>query len=113
MVLEFEGQKTALLSSSLIPHPINEALILGSMGYIRIPNFWKAEKLIVKRRMEVEKTYDLSFKSFGYQHEAAHVMERISSGKKESDLMPLEETQKIMETMDMVRSQIGLKYPFE
>ena len=33
--------------------------------------------------------------------------------KKESDLMTHNDTQSIMETMDEIRSQIGLRYPFE
>jgi hypothetical protein len=37
----------------------------------------------------------------------------IAVGKKESPLMSHADTQSIMETMDEIRNQIGLRYPFE
>jgi hypothetical protein len=38
------------------------------------------------------------------------VNECIRKGKKESDIMPLKETLRIMKTMDALRTQWGLKY---
>ena len=35
----------------------------------------------------------------------------LRAGRLESDVMPLDETVAIMETMDEVRRQIGLTYP--
>ena len=37
----------------------------------------------------------------------------LRAGKTESDVMPLDETLSIMETMDQLRAQWGLRYPQE
>jgi predicted dehydrogenase len=47
----------------------------------------------------------------GYNYEADEVMRCLRSGERESHLMPLDETLRIMETMDIIRSQWNLKYP--
>lgn len=49
----------------------------------------------------------------GYNYEAAEVMRCLRMGELESPLMPLDETLQIMQTMDRVRAQWGLKYPGE
>ncbi|MDQ1667659.1 MAG: hypothetical protein QOH75_3690, partial [Actinomycetota bacterium] len=49
----------------------------------------------------------------GLRHEAAEVMRCVRAGKLESDIMPLDETVAIIETLDEVRRQIGLAYPGE
>ena len=47
----------------------------------------------------------------GLRHEAAEVATRIDAGETESPLMPLAETVALMEVMDEVRTQVGVRYP--
>ena len=49
----------------------------------------------------------------GYNYEAAEVMKCIRSGTTESGLMPLDETVSILETMDSIRADWGLRCPGE
>ena len=37
----------------------------------------------------------------------------IRAGKLESSVMPLDETLQLMETLDVIRAQWGLRYPME
>ena len=53
------------------------------------------------------------FKGNGYNYEAAEVMRCLKTGERESNIMPLDETFRIMETMDTIRRQWNLKYPQE
>ncbi|MEA3357282.1 MAG: Gfo/Idh/MocA family oxidoreductase [Patescibacteria group bacterium] len=46
----------------------------------------------------------------GYNYEAIEVMSCLRNGKLESEIMPLDETLAIIETLDHVRYQCGLKY---
>jgi hypothetical protein len=39
-----------------------------------------------------------------------HVMDCLRAGRTESDIMPLDETLAIMQTMDTIREQWGLTY---
>jgi len=49
----------------------------------------------------------------GYNYEAAEVVRCIQEGKTESEVMPLDESISIMNTMDDLRAQWNLKYPAE
>ena len=53
--------------------------------------------------------------ALGYTPEQARVeaMRCLQSGEIESPLMPLADTLATVESMDEIRSQIGLHYPFE
>ncbi|MFP6903768.1 MAG: gfo/Idh/MocA family oxidoreductase, partial [Verrucomicrobiota bacterium] len=50
---------------------------------------------------------------YGYHYEAVEAGECLRLGKLESDVMPLDETFSIMETLDELRSLWGLRYPAE
>ena len=65
-----------------------------------------------------EATYRLSpalLKSYGngYEFEAEEVARCVRAGKIESDIIPHSETMALMETMDAIRAQCGIKYPME
>ena len=49
----------------------------------------------------------------GYSHEAAEVIRCLREGLAESPVMPLDESVAILETMDELRGQWGLKFPGE
>lgn len=49
----------------------------------------------------------------GMCHEAAHFAQLVADGQLESPLLPLAETVAIMELMDEVRAQLGVRYPGE
>jgi hypothetical protein len=53
------------------------------------------------------------FTGNGYNYEATELMNCLRAGKLESDIMPLDESLQIMETMDAIRAQWGMKYPME
>ena len=57
--------------------------------------------------------FRLSEPGRGYRHEAAEVVRCLRAGLIESPTMPLDESVSIMETLDEIRRQIGLRYPFE
>ena len=46
-------------------------------------------------------------------HEAAHFAQLVADGHRESPLLPLAETVAIMEVMDEIRAQVGVRYPGE
>jgi len=49
----------------------------------------------------------------GYNYQAAEVARCLREGQTESPVMPLDETLSIVEMMDTIRAQWGLKYPME
>ena len=79
-------------------------------GSIRVDSFYRASHtaLFVKGLRPVEFSGPA-----GFQYEATEAMGCLHAGKKESRLMPLDESVAIAETMDRLRKQIGLRYPME
>ena len=49
----------------------------------------------------------------GLAFEAAHFATMVAEGRTESDLMPLEDTVAVLETMDEMRHQVGVSLPGE
>jgi predicted dehydrogenase len=47
----------------------------------------------------------------GLAYEAAHFAQLVTDGFTESPQLPLEETVEIMETLDLVRKQLGVRFP--
>lgn len=109
----YDGGEMASLMGALRTDLVDDAWIYGSEGMIHIPDFFyaKSAKLMVKG--QDPEPFGPDFEGTGYQYEALEAMRCIREGKLESDLMPLNESIEIMETMDAMRKVWGLKYPFE
>ena len=113
-VLEYSDGRMAVISFSLRFTSPQEACIIGTSGQIRIHRpWWHADTITVSRDGREEESITLPNLGNGYPHEAIEVMECIRSGKTESRVMPLDETLHIMQTLDAIRMEWGLKYPGE
>ncbi len=86
---------------------------MGTDGSIYIPNFWHATSATLNAAGKEPEHIEIPFKGNGYENEAIEVMRCLREGKLESDTVPLDESLSIMETMDALRAQWGLKYPME
>jgi predicted dehydrogenase len=111
-VLGYEAGRIATLSGAVRTSLPNDARIIGTDGYIRIPDFWRASGLELCRNGKMEK-FEIPFRSTGYIHEAEEAMYCLREGLTESSIMPLDESLKIMKILDALRKQWGLKYPSE
>ena len=114
IVLRYDqGQVSTLYTSIRVDSPV-EAILMGSKGQIRIHPWWiRPNKLTLSVAGQETTTIEMPFEGNGYQFEAAKVMDCLRANKLESELMPLEETLSIIQTMDAIRAQWGLKYPNE
>lgn len=112
-VFKYDKGELAVLESAIRTTTPNEAYILGTKGSIKIPQFWCGKSAILSTDDGESLVYEDNRTSIGYNFEAEEVMKCLSKGVKESSTMSLEESLEIMKTMDTIRSQYGLKYPFE
>ena len=112
-LLSYNTGEVATLSSTIRLSTPQDAVIIGTKGYIYLPEFWHGKKLIINLNNKKSKVINLPFKSAGYNYEAKEVMECIKRGEKESKIIPLKESLEIAKTMEKIRSQWGLKFPTE
>ncbi len=102
------------LSSAISASTGNDAIIIGEKGRIVIPNFWTAESAeVYDANGKLVDSFFHPFTSNGYVYEAEEVNRCILEGKKQSDIIPLNDTLDIMNILDSLREDWGLVYPSE
>lgn len=113
-IFRYPAGQIAVLSSSLQINTPHDAVIIGTKGSIRIhPSFWCTDGMTLTLDGQPEQVMNLPRVGNGYNYEAAEVMACLRAGKRESEVMPLDETLAIMQTLDRIRALWGLKYPTE
>ena len=114
MILSHEQGQLAALSTAIRLDTAHEAIILGTKGRIRIHSpWWRPTAMTLSREGTADEVMEFPPAGNGYEFEAAEVMNCLRAGKRESNVMPLDESLAIMKTMDAIRAQWGLKYPME
>ncbi len=106
------GARAELFASfrKAVPH---DAVLTGTKGSIRIPNFFHPSRMTITRTGCEPECIEVPYASTGYQYEAAEVQRCLREGLAESPDMPLDETLETMRTMDTLRAQWGMSYPGE
>ena len=114
LLFGYDGGRFAQLTAAITVSTPQEAVIVGDAGSIRLHSlWWKASRYTLTREGQEPQTIDAPFQGNGYCHEAAEAMRCLRAGVGESPLMPLEETIAVIETMDTLRAEWGLRYPGE
>ena len=113
-LLEHQDGAIANLFVSLRGQSSPDVTLLGSKGKIYLhPPIFCPSRLTLGLYDGGGTEFDLPFESNGYQFEIMEVNRCLQAGLKESELMPLDESLEIMQSMDEIRKQIQLQYPME
>ena len=114
IILHHRGGEMAVAATSFRVETPREAVILGTEGSIRIHcPWWAASRFTVRRGEEAKEVLEIPFQGNGYTHEAEEFMDLIRSDRRDSPIMPLDESLSVMRTMDALRRQWGVTYPGE
>ncbi len=88
--------------------------VLGTEGRIHVhAPLMCPTQLTLSRAESADEELSLPFDGSGYQFQALEVHRCLRDGRTKSEVMPLAETLQIMETMDGIRAQLGVRYPTE
>jgi predicted dehydrogenase len=113
MIFQYRGGAHAVLTTTLRTASGNPAAVYGTEARIEIDGWFYTPtsfRVIARDGTELER-FDQPYAGRGLRGEAAEVARCLRAGLLESPLLPLDETYKIMQTMDEIRRQIGLTYP--
>jgi predicted dehydrogenase len=115
IALAFPSGAVASLGVTIQASPISIGLILGTRGRIEIHHDWhRPEGLTFTPYGGESQRFDYpQTEGNGYQYEAIEVGRCLREGLVESPVMTLDESISIMETMDSLRGQWGVRYPME
>jgi predicted dehydrogenase len=111
MLLEYAGGQMATLFTTLETNTANRASINGTLARIEIEGdfFAPANFRLIGRDGSTE-VYATPHQGRGLRHQVAEVGRCLRAGLTESPVLPLSETESIMETLDEIRLQIGVRY---
>lgn len=112
-MFEFGFGKVAMLSSSYSVDMPHDAVICGTEGYIKVPDFFHPTQFSIHLNGREEKVVRIPFVSNGLNYQVQEVNKCLKEGKLESDIMPLNESLEVMKILDVLRAKWGLKYPME
>lgn len=113
-VFRHAGGALSVLHSSIQAETSQEAVLAGTEGRLRIlKQCWRPQELELTRPDGSVERISFPFEGNGFNYEAAAFMKLLQDGKTECKVMPHAESIEILETMDAIRAQWGLKYPME
>ena len=107
--------KVASLQCSVSSYMTSDATVSGTKGHIQLCYPIHCSKEIKVTRMDnmMTTSYPIPFNCNGFNYEIQSVCECIKQGKIENEVMPLDETLSIMQTLDEIRKPWGVVYPCE
>lgn len=109
------AQALGLIGSSMVTKTPTTAAVAGRTARLEIPgDFYGPQpvRLLTPRGEELDR-YEPEVRDHGFRYEAAEVARCLHDGALESPLMTHAETLRVMEAMDEVRRQVGVRYPGE
>ena len=106
------GQIASLVSSFGFQSPV-QAEFCFENGFVRLNRHFHIPTTLTYCKNGGEEQLQTFGENpgFGYEYEAAHVMECLDAGKTESEMMPFSLSVDLMEILDRVRKDAGIVFP--
>jgi len=115
VILGYEGGLRAITHSALDCRGPNTAVIIGTEARIEIDPVWYTATSFTLHGGDhgVVERFEHPLTTRGMEYQAQELERLVNEGRTSGEILPAEETVRIMECLDEVRRQIGLKYPGE
>lgn len=113
-IFDYQSGAQAVVTATLITSTPCRATIAGTLGRIEIDRtFYNPAAMRVIMRDGTVTEYPNTYKGHGLREQAAELERMVHAGEIESPLLTHKESIEIMQSLDEIREQIGLRYPFE
>jgi predicted dehydrogenase len=114
MIFTYDNGAQAVLTTTMIEQTPCRAVVAGLNGWLEIDRtFYNPAAMRVVLNDGTVTEYANTYTGHGLREQAETFKQLVRSGKFESEILTWTDTVDIMKTLDTVREQIGLKYPFE
>ena len=114
MIFTYDSGAQAVLTTTMIEQTPCRAVVAGLNGWLEIDRtFYNPAAMRVVLNDGTVTEYPNTYTGHGLREQAETFKQLVRSGKLESDILTWADTVDIMKSLDTVRAQIGLKYPFE
>jgi len=112
VTLQYETGAMASITSAVGLQKPESAYIYGTKGYLYLPTYYGAQELTLYKDGTEQRILKPSLGE-GFEEEIMEACSCIRAGKTQSDILPVEETIRIIRMMDEIRKTIGVKYPMD
>ena len=114
MIFDYADGAQAILTTTMIEQTPCRAVVAGVNGWLEIDRtFYNPTSMRVVLFDGSVTQYPHTYTGHGLREQAEAFKKLVQSGKTQSEILTWKDTVDIMGTLDAVRSQIGLRYPFE
>jgi len=114
MIFDYASGAQAILNTTMLEQTPCRAVVAGVNGWLEIDRvFYAPTSMRVTLFDGTLKQYPNTYVGHGIREQAEEFKQLVLSGKQQNELLNWKDTVDIMKTLDTVRSQIGLRYPFE
>ena len=114
MIFNYDSGAQAVLTTTMIEQTPCRAVVAGLNGWLEIDRtFYNPAAMRVVLNDGIVTEYPNNYQGHGLREQAETFKQLVNSGKFQSEILTWKDTVDIMATLDTVREQIGLKYPFE
>ncbi|WP_412538964.1 Gfo/Idh/MocA family oxidoreductase [Longispora sp. K20-0274] len=114
MLFGYDSGANATLTCSIGSDTAARAFVAGPAGRIELPPvFFRPDHFTLCREGAAPEEFRIGYAGHGMTHEAAEAMRCLREGLTESPLVPWQATLDVMDTLDEVRRQTGVRYPGE
>jgi len=110
MTLTYQNNVTATLYSSIVDQTNTEAVIELEKGTITINSRFHEPSSITITEKGKARLHEFPVNTNGFSFEAIHVMEMLSQGRTESNIMTFDTSLQLIKLLDWVREKIELNY---
>lgn len=112
--LVFEGGVVAQMFCAFDTQAANSLQLQGEHGCIEVPHhFWQGTQARCQRAGQEPLSVERPFEINGFEGEVREAVRCVRAGLVESPRMPHSETLALVQTMDAMRGQMGVRYAFE
>ena len=114
MIFDYGDGAQAILTTTMIEQTPCRAVVAGVNGWLEIDRtFYNPTSMRVVLFDGSVTQYPHTYTGHGLREQAEAFKKLVQSGKNQSEILTWKDTVDIMGTLGAVRSQIGLRYPFE
>jgi len=114
MIFTYKDGAQAVLTTTMIEQTPCRAVVAGLHGWLEIDRiFYNPAAMRVVLRDGTVTEYPNTYQGHGLREQAETFKQLVLSGELQSKILSWKDTIEIMKTLDKVREQINLKYPFE
>jgi predicted dehydrogenase len=113
-IFDYTDGAQAVITTTLITGTPCRATISGTLGRIEIDRtFYNPTNMRVVMQDGTTTEYPNTYKGHGLREQAAELERMVRNAEIESPLLTHQMSIEIMQSIDEIRNQIGLRYPFE